>query len=80
MTRKTTTTGLKNRDRERIFSSPVALAFVRTVVARRGVSEAQARKIYLDYLNRARPAHPRRPRKAASCEFLSFSATSAGPA
>ncbi|WP_043159320.1 hypothetical protein [Bradyrhizobium sp. Ai1a-2] len=64
MSRKTTT-GLDNRAGERIFSSPVALAFVRIVVARRGVSEAQARKIYLDYLNRAEPPRKRRPRKAA---------------
>ncbi len=42
--------------RQRIFSSPVVLAFVRTVMARRGISEAQARKIYLDYINRSSPA------------------------
>ena len=29
------------------------LAFVRTVVARRGISEAEARQIYLDYINRS---------------------------
>jgi len=52
----TTRTGLENRTRERIFSSPVALAFVRIVVARRGISEAEARQIYLDYINRAQPA------------------------
>ena len=34
----TTKTVLENRTRERIFSSPVVLAFVRTVVARRGRS------------------------------------------
>ncbi|WP_426526612.1 hypothetical protein [Bradyrhizobium sp. McL0615] len=57
MARKTTTkTGLESRTRERIFSSPVVLAFVRTVVARRGISEAEARQIYLDYINRAQPA------------------------
>ena len=49
----TTRTGLENRSRERIFSSPVVLAFVRTVVARRGISEAEARQIYLDYINRS---------------------------
>ena len=49
----TTRTGLENRTRERIFSSPVVLAFVRTVVARRGISEAEARQIYLDYINRS---------------------------
>ena len=55
----TTRTGLENRTRERIFSSPVVLAFVRTVVARRGISEAEARQIYLDYINRAPPADNR---------------------
>lgn len=64
MSRIKTTTGLENRTEQRVFSSPVALAFVRTVVARRGVSEAQARKIYLDYLNRAQP-HRRGERSAA---------------
>ena len=49
----TTKTGLEKRTRERILSSPVALAFVRTVVARRGISEAEARQIYLDYINRS---------------------------
>ena len=55
----TTRTGLENCTRERIFSSPVALAFVRIVVARRGISEAEARQIYLDYINRAQPAENR---------------------
>ena len=55
----TTRTRLENRTRERIFSSPVALAFVRIVVARRGISEAEARQIYLDYINRAPPADSR---------------------
>ena len=55
----TTKTGLESRTRERIFSSPVALAFVRIVVARRGISEAEARQIYLDYINRAQPAEDR---------------------
>ena len=53
---RTSTTRLENRDLQRIFSSPVALAFVRTVMDRRGISEAEARKIYLDYLNRSKPA------------------------
>jgi hypothetical protein len=54
----TTKTGLENRTREKIFSSPVALAFVRTVVALRGISETEARQIYLDYINRSRsPVH-----------------------
>jgi len=54
MTRNSTTRP-ENRD-ERIFSSPVALAFVRIVVERRGISEAQARKVYLDYIDRSKPA------------------------
>lgn len=49
-----TKTGLEKRTREKVFSSPVMLAFVRTVVARRGISEAEARQI--DYINRPRPA------------------------
>jgi hypothetical protein len=60
MARKSTTkTVLENRTREKIFSSPVVLAFVRIVVARRGISEAEARQIYLDYINRAQPADNR---------------------
>jgi hypothetical protein len=55
----TTKTGLESRTRERIFSSPVVLAFVRTVVARRGISETEARQIYLDYINRSQPADNR---------------------
>ena len=55
----TTKTGLENRTCERIFSSPVVLAFVRTVVARRRISEAEARQIYLDYINRAQRADNR---------------------
>jgi hypothetical protein len=61
---RTNITRLENRDRQRIFASPVALAFVRTVMARRGISEAQARRIYLDYLNRSTPADNRGQRKA----------------
>jgi len=57
----TTKTGLENRDVTRIFASPVARAFVRIVVARRGVTEARARKIYLDYINRSLSADDRRP-------------------
>jgi hypothetical protein len=59
----TTRTGLENRSRERIFSSPVVLAFVRTVVARRGISEAEARQIYLDYINRSSRSADRRGRR-----------------
>lgn len=55
----TTKTVLENRTRERIFSSPVVLAFVRTVVARRGISEAEARQVYLDYINRSQSAENR---------------------
>lgn len=53
-------TGLEKQTRERIFSSPVVLAFVRTVVARRGISETEARQIYLDYINRSWSADHRR--------------------
>jgi hypothetical protein len=52
-------------DDERIFASPVARAVVRTVMARRGVTEVQARRIYLDYINRTEPARERRPCPAA---------------
>ena len=55
----TTKTGLENSTREKIFSSPVVLAFVRTVVARRGISETEARQVYLDYINRTQPAENR---------------------
>jgi hypothetical protein len=61
VTHNSTTTGLEDRNQARIFSSPVARAFVRIVVARRGITEAEARKIYLDYLNRAEPPFLRRP-------------------
>jgi hypothetical protein len=47
------------------LSSPVALAFVRIVVARRGVTEAKARKIYLDYLYRSKPVGNRGQRETA---------------
>ena len=49
----TSKTGLEKQTRERIFSSPVVLAFVRTVVARRGISETEARQIYLNCINRS---------------------------
>lgn len=61
---QTNVTTPKNRA-DRTFSSPVAIAFVRTVMARRGITEAQARQIYRDYLNRAEPDAGRRPRKVA---------------
>lgn len=53
MTHKTITTTVQECDHARVLCSPVALAFVRIVVARRGVSEARAREIFLDYLDRA---------------------------
>ena len=64
MTRNSTT-GLENPDRQRIFSSPVARAFVRIVTVRRGISEAQAEQIYLDYINRVHSADTCRPREVA---------------
>jgi hypothetical protein len=50
-----TRTDTQTPDQETFFSSPVARAFVRTVMARRGLSEAEARKVYLDYINRSLP-------------------------
>jgi hypothetical protein len=64
MTRNSTTR-LENHDRQRIFSSPVARAFVRIATQRRGISEAQAEQIYLDYINRVDPADTRRRREVA---------------
>jgi hypothetical protein len=64
MTRNSTTR-LENRDRQRIFSSPVARAFVRIVTQRRGISDAQAEQIYLDYINQAQPADNCRRRELA---------------
>lgn len=65
MARNETTEGLEKRADQRVFSSPVALAFVRTVVARRGISEAQARLVYLNYINRSQPAADRGRREVA---------------
>jgi hypothetical protein len=56
---------LENSDDARIFASPVARAFVRTMVACRGVTESQARQIYLDYINQTQPGRERRPCPAA---------------
>ena len=64
MTRDSTSR-LQNRDHTRIFSSPVARAFVRIVTQRRGISEAQAEQIYLDYINGVDPADTRRRREFA---------------
>jgi hypothetical protein len=55
MARNTSKPGLEECDQEPVFRSPVALAFVRILVDRRGVTEAQARQIYLDYINRTQP-------------------------
>lgn len=55
MTRDSSTR-LENRDRQRIFSSPVARGFVRIVTQRRGISETEAEQAYLDYINRTQPA------------------------
>ena len=64
MTRNSTTT-LENRGRQRIFSSPVARAFVRIATQRRGISEAEAEQVYLDYINRVHPADTCRRREVA---------------
>ena len=64
MTRDSSTR-LENRDRQRIFSSPVARAFVRIATQLRGISEAQAEQIYLDYINRAHPTGNDRRREVA---------------
>lgn len=47
------------------LASPIARDFVRIVMARRGVTAAEAGKIYLDYINRSAPTGNRRQRKAA---------------
>ena len=62
MTRHSTT-GLENRDHQGLLSSPVARAFVRIVTQRRGISEAEAEQVYLDYINRAQPADDCRRRE-----------------
>jgi hypothetical protein len=62
---RTSATRLENRDLRRVFASPVALAFVGTMMARRGISESQTRKVYLDYLNQSKPAGNRGQREAA---------------
>jgi len=53
---RNSSTRLGIHDRQRILSSPVALAFVRIVMARRGITEAKARQIYLEYICRTKPA------------------------
>jgi hypothetical protein len=47
------------RDHARALSSPVALAFVRIVMTRRGLSEVQASQLYIEYINRAQPERER---------------------
>ncbi|CCD86781.1 conserved protein of unknown function [Bradyrhizobium sp. ORS 285] len=44
-------------DHARALSSPVALAFVRIAMACRGVSEATAQQIYLDYIHGSASEH-----------------------
>ena len=52
---------LETCDHARVMCSPVALAFVRIVVSRRGLTEAQARQSYLDYINRTQPGREKLP-------------------
>ena len=61
MAQQTTKATAENRAIERIFSSPYALAFVRRAIAS-GLSQAEARKRYLDFVNRP---HAPRERRAA---------------
>jgi len=57
MARKSTTkTGLENSTREKIFSSPVVLAFVRTVVARRGSPRPKPARFISTTSTEAQPA------------------------
>jgi hypothetical protein len=59
-----TNTQAWNPDR-RIFSSTIAAGFVRIVTVRRGAAEARTGEVFLDYLNRSKPAGNRGQRKAA---------------
>jgi hypothetical protein len=52
MAQQTTRITAGNRNVARFFSSPSALAFVRRAVAG-GLSQAEARKRYLDFINRS---------------------------
>ena len=61
MAQQTTRSRAENRMLARFFSSPYALAFVRRAVAA-GLSQAEARKRYLDFVNRL--STPREPRAA----------------
>jgi hypothetical protein len=60
--RRTPYNNADNSDLESVFLNDAKAAA--TVVVRRGVTEAQARRIYLDYRNRAQP-HRRGARTAA---------------
>jgi hypothetical protein len=61
MAQQTTRATAENRIAARLFSSPYALAFVRRAVAG-GLSQAEARQRYLDFVNRL--PTPREPRAA----------------
>jgi hypothetical protein len=61
MAQQTTRTTTENRAGARLFSSPSALAFVRRAVAC-GQTQAEARKRYLDFVNRCQA--PRSARAA----------------
>jgi hypothetical protein len=62
MAQQTTRSRAENSIAARFFSSPYALAFVRRAVAT-GLSQAEARKRYLDFVNRT-PRGPRERRAA----------------
>lgn len=61
MAQQTSRTSAGNRAVARLFSSPSALAFVRRAVAS-GLTQAEARKRYLDFVNRSHVT--RNPRAA----------------
>ena len=52
MAQQTSRTSAENRAVARLFSSPSALAFLRRAMAR-GEGQAEARKCYLDFVNRS---------------------------
>jgi hypothetical protein len=62
MAQQTTRARAENRAGARFFSSPYALAFVRRAVAS-GLSQAEARRRYLDFVNRTH-VQPRERRGA----------------
>ena len=61
MAQQTTRATAEDRVPARFFSSPYALAYLRRAVAT-GLSQAEARKRYLDFVNRL--STPREPRAA----------------